>query len=107
MVYFLQKEYTQSIPDPHKKKPTVQSEPSIIDKCQKLIKCVYVKENTISSNKSPRPVTSIIYPINQTWIFWYRDPTKMHGKNPWEESLTKIETVRDITHLWKSVKYTQ
>lgn len=105
---FSQKElYSQIITDPHNKKPSIKSKPNVFEKCQKLMKCLHVNDDDVSSIKIPRPDTAIIYPLSSTWIFWYRDPTKMHGKSPWEESLIKIETVRDVSHLWKSVKYIQ
>lgn len=69
-----------------------------------MMKYLEINDNIANSyvNSAGFPDATMIYPINP-WIFWYRDPTKLHSKHPWEESLIKIETVRDIVHLWKSV----
>lgn len=76
---------------------------NVYDDYLKLMKYLEINEN-INSFEPLYPGVSMIYPIN-AWTFWYRDPTKSHLKYTWEESLTKIGTVRDITSLWKSVIY--
>lgn len=58
------------------------------------------KNDAVNYVESLHADVTMIYPIN-SWTFWYRDPTKLHMRCPWEESLTKIETVSDVTHLWK------
>lgn len=59
-------------------------------------------ENNENINNSTELYTDVamVYPIS-SWTFWYRHPLKFDLKYAWEESLTKIETVSDVTHLWK------
>jgi len=64
------------------------------------MKNIKIDENIINSTESLYSDVAMIYPIS-SWTFWYRDPSKLSLRYPWEESLTKIETVHDITHLWK------
>jgi len=59
-----------------------------------------INENINNYIESIYSDVAMVYPIN-SWTFWYRDPSKSSLKHTWEESLTKIETVRDVTHLWK------
>lgn len=70
---------------------------------KKLLK--YLGTNNYSTEhllEPSYPDVTMVYSI-KAWTFWYRDATKPHSNCPWEESLTKIETVRDINGLWKSV----
>jgi len=76
----------------------------MLDEYQKLLK--YLVTNSYSTEhqvvEPSYPDVTMVYSI-KAWTFWHRDATKSHSDCPWEESLTKIETVRDIDGLWKSV----
>lgn len=78
----------------------IKSKRNISDEYQKLMKYMEINENINNSTESLYSDVAMVYPIS-SWTFWYRDLTKLKFKYPWEESLTKIETVRDVTHLWK------
>lgn len=96
----MQFEFSQIIPQV---KENVISKPNVYAEYNKLIKYLETYENDAVNYVEPLYAdVTMIYPIN-SWTFWYRDPTKLHIKCPWEESLTKIETVCDVTHLWKLV----
>lgn len=70
---------------------------------QKLMKRLEVDEDNVNYYEPLYPDVTMIYPI-KPWTFWYRNPTKSQSRHlPWEESLTKIETVCDVTRLWKLV----
>lgn len=84
----------------------MKPKPNVITEYQKLMKHLEVVENNVDYYEPLYPNVTMIYPI-KPWTFWYRNPTKSQSKHlPWEQSLTKIETVRDVMHLWKSVTNT-
>lgn len=95
----MQFEFSKIIPEVKK---NIKAKPNVYDDYNELMKYLETNENAVNSVVSLYPDVTMIYPIN-SWTFWYRDPTKLHLKCRWEESLTKIETVCDVTHLWKSV----
>ncbi|XP_027836501.2 uncharacterized protein LOC114119208 isoform X1 [Aphis gossypii] len=101
MEYSLKKndqfEYPQIITDSNN---IIKPTPNISDEYKKLKKNIKIDANIINSTESLYSDVAMVYPIS-SWTFWYRDPLKSNLKYPWEESLTKIETVQDITHLWK------
>lgn len=78
----------------------IKSKPNISEEYQKLMKNIETNEKINNSTESLYSDVAMVYPIN-SWTFWYRNPSKLNLRYPWEESLTKIETVRDVTHLWK------
>lgn len=78
----------------------VRNKSKQFDEHQKLMKYL---ESNVYVHKPINPIypdVALMYPIIP-WTFWYRKPKKMQSNNQWEESLTEIETVQDITHLWK------
>ncbi|XP_060879160.1 uncharacterized protein LOC132951361 [Metopolophium dirhodum] len=83
---------------------SIKSKPNIYDEYQKLMKNIETNEKINNSTESLYSDVAMVYPIN-SWTFWYRNPSKLNLRYPWEESLTKIETVRDVTHLWKVLNH--
>ncbi|XP_015369894.1 PREDICTED: eukaryotic translation initiation factor 4E-like [Diuraphis noxia] len=81
---------------------TIISKSNIYDEYQKLVK--NTNENINNSTESLYTDVAMVYPIS-SWTFWYRNPLKFNLKDPWEESLTKIGTVCDVTHLWKVLNH--
>lgn len=78
----------------------VQNKSNKFDEHQNLLK--YLESNVYTHNSAHliNPNVTLIYPIIP-WTFWYRNSKQLQLDIPWEESLTKIETVQDIAHLWK------
>ncbi|XP_025199890.1 eukaryotic translation initiation factor 4E1-like [Melanaphis sacchari] len=103
MEYNLEKndqlEYPQIVTESNK---IIKSKPNLTDEYQKLMKNIKNDKNIINSTESLYSDVAMVYPIN-SWTFWYTNPSKT--RYPWEESLTKIETVHDITHLWKVISH--
>jgi len=64
------------------------------------MKNIKINESINNFTESLYTDVAMVYPIS-SWTFWYRDLSKLNVSYPWEESLTKIETVRDVTQLWK------
>lgn len=79
----------------------VQKKTSTCNQYLKLIKCLENKIYSHNSTGSLYPDVTMIYPIS-SWTFWYHKNSKnLQSTDLWEKSLIKIETVQDITHLWK------
>lgn len=76
---------------------------NVLIEYQKLMKRLEVDEINANYYEPLYPDVTMIYPI-KPWTFWYRNPSKSEPRPlSWEESLTKIETVCDVTRLWKLV----
>ncbi|VVC35776.1 Translation Initiation factor eIF-4e,Translation Initiation factor eIF- 4e-like [Cinara cedri] len=71
---------------------------------QKLLKSLENKMYTHNSTGPLYPDVTMIHPISP-WTFWYRNSKKLQMTNQWEKSLIKIETIQDITHLWKVLNH--
>lgn len=67
---------------------------------RKLLKHIDSIENNEHYVEPLHPDVTMIYPMN-SWTFWYRNAMTLQSNFQWEESLTKIVTVRDVVHLWK------
>lgn len=90
----MQLEHSKDIPE------MVQQKSNSLNEYQQFVK--YLDKNIYIHNFIDSLYSDVvmIYPIS-SWTFWYKNPKKLQLKKQWTESLTKIETVQDITHLWK------